>query len=720
MEKTTDQLPTLETAQEALKKYFGYDQFRPMQADIISAIYGGKDALVLMPTGGGKSICYQIPAITLPGMCIVVSPLISLMKDQVESLRANGVAAAFLNSSQTSQEQQAIEDKVYHGQLQLLYVSPEKMVSQSFLPLIKQARVSLFAIDEAHCISSWGHDFRPEYKQLQFLKKQFPSVPVAALTATADKVTRRDIIQQLHLPAPKVFIASFDRPNLSLNVRPGQKRIEQILDFIGERPNQAGIIYCLSRKSTEEVAKKLKQRGLKAGAYHAGLGAPERSRIQEDFINDNLLIVCATIAFGMGIDKSNVRWVIHYNLPKNIEGYYQEIGRAGRDGARADTLLFYSFRDVTVMRDILMSNRSENLEVQLSKLERMQQYAEALICRRKILLSYFGEHLEEDCGNCDVCKNPPQYFDGTVITQKALSAVARLKEKVGLRMLIDVLRGSRRKELLALGYDKIKTYGIGGDLSAFAWQALIGQMINLGLLEIAFDQKNSLKLTEASKDVLFHNRKVQLVRMTDIKQRQEEQRQKVKPKTQRERVRDELFEALRQLRRELAREKGIPPYLVFSDASLEEMAARRPVSEFDFSMISGVGEKKMEQYGDIFIKAITSFIGKKSDEGVTLAGATQFQTLQLYKRGLRVHEIAQTRNISEQTVYEHLVKLYATDQGVDYKHFVNQKEIAQVVQVVKSITPPYKLREIYDALNEEMPYHKIRFALAYYYKRGGK
>lgn len=708
---------TVATAKDALKRYFGYDSFRSMQEEIIDTIYQKKDALVLMPTGGGKSICYQIPAVTMDGVCIVVSPLISLMKDQVEGLRANGVSAAFLNSSLNSAEQAQVEDDLYNGNIKLLYVSPEKLVSQSFFPLLQQAKVNLFAIDEAHCISSWGHDFRPEYKKLQFLKRQFPDIPLVALTATADKVTRRDIVKQLGLHNPEIFIDSFDRPNISLAVRPGQKKFEQILAFIEQRPDQSGIIYCLSRKNTEDLASKLRGKKLNAAAYHAGLEAGARSKVQEDFIKDEIQIVSATIAFGMGIDKSNVRWVIHYNLPKNMESYYQEIGRSGRDGISADTLLFYSFRDVMVLRDIIQNNRSENEAIQLSKLERIQQYADSLICRRKILLNYFGENLEKNCGNCDVCKNPPQYFNGTVIAQKALSAVARVQEKVGIRLLIDILRGSQRKEILEHRYDKIKTYGMGADISAYDWQHLIAQLINLGLLEIAYDQRNVLRLTALSKEVLFNGKEVQMVKMADVKQRQDAEKSKLKKKSVKERVRDELFEALRKLRREIAQKNGVPPYLVFSDATLEEMAASRPTSEFDFSMISGVGEKKLKQYGKIFMDAIIEFIGTKNDEGVNVPGATQLQTFQLYNRGFTPEQIALERGISEQTVYDHLVKLYAKDQKVDIKRFVKKAEIEQVVKVVASLEPPYKLREIFDALNEQVPYYKIRFALAYYYKK---
>ncbi len=708
---------TVATAKDALKKYFGYDQFRSMQREIIETIYSKADALVLMPTGGGKSICYQIPAVTMEGLCIVVSPLISLMKDQVEGLRANGVSAAFLNSSLSAAEQNQVEHDIYNGNIKLLYVSPEKLVSQSFFPLLQQSKINLFAVDEAHCISSWGHDFRPEYKKLQFLKKQFPGIPLVALTATADKVTRRDIIKQLGLGNPRVFLDSFDRPNISLTVRPGQKKFEQILDFIAKHPGQAGIIYCLSRKSTEELASKLRKSKIDAEAYHAGRSAEERSKVQEDFIKDDTLIVCATIAFGMGIDKSNVRWVIHYNLPKNMEGYYQEIGRAGRDGAKADAMLFYSFRDVMVLREILSNNNSENEAVQLSKLERMQQYADSLICRRKILLNYFGENLEKDCGNCDVCKNPPQHFNGTVIAQKALSAVTRVGERVGIRLLIDILRGSQRREVLENRYDKIKTYGMGADISAYDWQHLIAQLINLGLLEIAYDQRNVLKLTAQSKAVLFDGKQVQLVRMADIKQRQEAEKSKVKKPSVKERVRDELFEVLRKLRREIARKSGIPPYLVFSDASLEEMAASRPISEFDFSMISGVGEKKLNQYGKIFMDAILDFVSKKSDDGVKVDGATQLATFQLYNRGFSPEQIALQRGIGEQTIYDHLVKMYAKGYNIDIKRFVSSKEVGQVVRVVSSLEPPYKLKEIFDALNGTLSYPKIRFSLAYYYKK---
>lgn len=726
LQKTKDMNQTL--AKEALKKYFGYDDFRPMQADIIQAVYDKKDVVVLMPTGGGKSLCFQIPAITMEGMCIVVSPLISLMKDQVEALKANGITAAFMNSSMSSQEQQQVENEVYHGRIKLLYVSPEKMVSQQFMPLIRQGNINLFAIDEAHCISSWGHDFRPEYTQMQFLKNQYPDIPVIALTATADKLTRKDIVSQLRLQHPEVFIASFDRPNISLTVRPGQKKMEQMLDFIKMKPKQAGIIYCLSRKNCEMVAAKMLSYGLRADFYHAGMSSQERDRVQTQFLNDNIQIVCATVAFGMGIDKSNVRWVIHYNLPKNMESYYQEIGRCGRDGAKADTMLFYSFRDVMVYRDMLSQNGSENVELKLAKLERIQQYADAAICRRKILLSYFGENLEKDCGNCDVCKNPPKQFDGTVITQKALSAIIRTRERVGMGLLVDILRGSKRKEVISNDYDKIKTYGAGADISQSDWLNLLLQMLNSGLVEIAYDQRHVLKVTEAGRAVLFNNRKIQLVKMDSIQKRRAEQGQQPKTEAKRDRVRDELFEVLRGIRKQVAVKQGVPPYIVFSDASLEEMAAAKPITELEMRRISGVGEKKWQLYGEIFINAILTFDGKpkvsfqrasvnsNSKPTAAPAGKTHQETLQLFKRGFSIPQIAMERQIQERTVTSHLTELYARGEKIDLKRIVSKSELKEILQAMETMSPPYLLRPIFDAFDGRMSYDKIKFALAYYHR----
>ncbi len=704
-------------AQEALKKYFGYDAFRPNQAEIIEAIFQKKDALVLMPTGGGKSICYQIPAVTMEGTCMVVSPLISLMKDQVEALRANGIKAAFLNSSLDPAEQRAVEDDLFYGRLDLMYVSPEKMCTQEFLPLLKSVNVNLFAIDEAHCISSWGHDFRPEYAKLKFLKNEFPNTPTVALTATADRMTRKDIVEQLELDKPATFIASFDRPNLSLEVRPGRKRIEQILEFIAAHPNQSGIIYCLSRKNTEDVCAKLLAHGIKSDFYHAGMSAADRSRVQEAFIKDEIPVIAATVAFGMGIDKSNVRWIIHYNLPKNIESYYQEIGRAGRDGVKADTLLFYSFQDVVRYREFIEDAGGDLREIKMAKLERMYKYATSVACRRKVLLNYFSEDMRLNCGNCDICNNPPEVIDGTIIAQKALSAVARLKEGVGQGLLIDVLRGSRRQEIFKWGYHNIKTYGAGADLSWQLWQSYMEQMLNQGLIEIAYDDHNKVRLTEASKAVLFEGQKVQFVQAETIRKRKEEAQKKAdaktKKKAERQRVRDELFEHLRKLRIEIARKKGVPPYIVFSDASLEEMAAVKPKTMEEMHQISGVGEAKLKDFGRTFLDAIQAFIIQKSQEGIKTKGDSALISFQMYKSGKTVEQIAQERELASGTIGAHLVKFYMQGEEVKLSDFITKKDIGSVLEIVKDMEEPFKLKEIFEAMNEELDYYKIQFALAY-------
>jgi len=707
----------LEKAKAALKKYFGYDNFRPMQADIVQSVYDLTDTLVLMPTGGGKSICYQIPAVTMDGIAVVVSPLISLMKDQVESLRANGIKASFLNSSLSSVEQRAVEDDVFNLNIDLIYVSPEKIVSPNFLSLLKRIQISLFAVDEAHCISAWGHDFRPEYTQLKFIKRHFPATPIIALTATADKATRKDISTQLGMHQPQVFVASFDRPNLSLDVKPGQKKFEQILQFIKKRENQSGIIYCLSRKNTENLADKLQMKGLSAQAYHAGLPASQRSKVQEDFINDNVEIVCATVAFGMGIDKSNVRWVIHYNLPKNIESFYQEIGRAGRDGTNAATLLFYSYADVMTLRQILTNNESAQENLKLAKLERMQQYAESMSCRRKILLNYFSEPFEKDCGNCDVCKNPPQYFDGTVIAQKALSAVYRLKQSVGSSLLIDILRGSGKREIFERGYQNIKTYGAGRDASYRDWQFFMMQLINLGFLEVAYDAKNVLRLTSLSQAVLFNKKKVELVRPQVAETRKEKAKAKAKAKPKRERVRDELFEILRVLRRQLAQQRGVPPYVIFSDATLEEMAAKRPTIDSDLMEISGVGERKLQLYGNFFMDKIIEYIKTKTAAGEKLQGSTYILTYELYKQGLSVEAIAEKRGLNPVTIYSHIAYLYEKGEPIDLFQYFTEAEYQRIEEAIIAMKPPFQMKDIYEYLREEIPYNKIRLGFSYYSKK---
>ena len=535
------------TPAQALQKFFGYNSFKPLQEEIIQTILNGEDCLVIMPTGGGKSICYQIPGILQAGTFIIISPLIALMKDQVESLQANGIEAAFINSTLDEKEENLLTQKFIDGQLKLLYLSPEKLLTNSMYQKLKEVRISGFAIDEAHCISVWGHDFRTEYGKLSMLKNKWPTVPVVALTATADKITRRDIAEQLSIKNHRIFISSFNRPNLSLRVRPGQKVYRQVKTIVERHKNESGIIYCLSKKSCEEVAMKLNFDGYNASFYHAGMPADDRSATQEDFIRDKVQIIVATIAFGMGIDKSNIRFVIHYNLPKNIEGYYQEIGRGGRDGLDCETVMFYSYRDVMILRDF--AENSNQKELQLAKLKRIQQYAEAAVCRRKILMSYFGEDLKEDCGNCDICNHPPKTEDATIIVQKALSALKRLKEKVGIGTLIDVLRGSQKSYIYQNNFHQIKTFGVGKEISYQDWQHYILQMLHHGYVEIAYDQKHALKVTEAGTDVLFNGRKVKLVKPETIEFGERPILQQEPRKTKKQEFEAGLFESLKVLRK---------------------------------------------------------------------------------------------------------------------------------------------------------------------------
>lgn len=584
---------TTDTTLKLLKTHFGYSSFRPNQEQIIQDILEGNDVLTIMPTGGGKSVCFQLPALALSGTAIVISPLIALMKDQVDALLANGIAASYYNSSQDAKIQNETLKNLETGKLKLQYVAPESL--QHLLPYFSEIEISLIAVDEAHCISSWGHDFRPAYTQLGHLKTLFPNKPIAAFTATADRATQQDILDQLNITEAKVHLSSFDRKNLYLEVRPGVNRINQIIKFVGERPDESGIIYCLSRKSTTEVSKKLNDSGFIAKAYHAGLSAEDRNTIQEDFINDNTPIIVATIAFGMGIDKSNVRWVIHYNMPKNIEGYYQEIGRGGRDGLPAHNVLFYSFADVIQLRKF--TEGASNQEYQVAKLERMQQFAEALSCRRIALLNYFGEHLIENCNNCDVCKAPPKYFDGTLLTKKVCSAVARLKEQEATRMVIDVLRGAQNASVFEKGYEEIKTYGAVRDVSWLDMQQYIVQMLNQGILEIRFHENGRLVLTPLAKDVLFNGKKVRLA----IPQKQVAKVKKTKVEGNTKSV---LFQKLRELRSRIAKEKKVPAYIIFSDASLKDMEAKRPKNKTEFKEVTGVGKVKLARYGTPFLKVI--------------------------------------------------------------------------------------------------------------------
>ena len=685
-----------------LKQYFGYDSFRAEQQSIIESVLSKKDNLVIMPTGGGKSICFQLPALLFKGATLVVSPLIALMKDQVDGLKANGIAAAYFNSSQTPEEQQDIFEAIHHSKIKLLYVAPESLSQLEHI--VNEQYISCIAIDEAHCISSWGHDFRPSYQQLGFLKKKLPNTPIIALTATADKATRADIINQLRIPNAEQSISSFDRKNIELEVRPANDRVSQIVKFIRSKPNEMGIVYCLSRKSTEQLAEKLQLNGIKVATYHAGLTFEKRNKAQEDFIFDKIQVVCATVAFGMGIDKSNVRWVIHYNMPKNIEGYYQEIGRSGRDGLPASALLFHSYADVIQLRKF--AEGTTNFEVQVAKLDRMKQFSEATTCRRKILLSYFGELLSENCGNCDVCNNPPEFFNGTIIAQKALSTITRLKESEASGIVIDVLRGARNATIVDKKYDTIKTHGIGNDISWKDWQQYIIQLINQGYCEIAFHKNNALQLTEFSKKVLFENKLVHLTKPTVVTEKEKE----TKKKSVKKPVSNTLFERLRQLRQQIALEENIPAYLVFNDATLKEIENERPLSDEEFLSISGVGQRKLDVYGTAFINEVKAFteskkVSKKKSD-------THRVTYELYKNGLSIDEIAEQRQLKATTIYSHIAKLWSEGKSIDIYDFVSKSDVELVKAAKQELQSPEGLKPYFEYFNEQLDYFKIRLALS--------
>lgn len=645
--------PGADTALHTLRRVFGYDSFRGQQQAIIEQLIGGRDVLVLMPTGGGKSLCYQIPALIMDGVAIVISPLIALMQDQVSALHQLGVSAAFLNSTLAFEQVRAIEQRLLNGELDLLYIAPERLTNPRTLSLLAQCRIALFAIDEAHCVSQWGHDFRADYLQLSLLHQQFPQVPRIALTATADERTRQEIIQRLALERAQVFISGFDRPNIRYRIIQKDNARQQLLSFIrSEHAGDTGIVYCLSRKKVEETAAWLNTKGLRALPYHAGMSNDERKHNQHQFLMEDGLIIVATIAFGMGIDKPNVRFVAHLDLPKSVEAYYQETGRAGRDGLPADAWMAYGLQDVLTLRQMLASSNADEAHkrVEFHKLEAMLALCERVGCRRQALLSYFGDHLEHACGNCDTCLEPVATWDGTVAAQQALSAIYRTGQRFGVTYLINVLLGRRDERIQHFGHDKQSTFGIGKALDEKQWRSVFRQLVAWSLVEVDFEGHGGLKLSESCRPVLRGEQTLML--------RQDLLLDKGKRSTTEKRhaageMDGALWNALRAKRRELADAQDVPPYIIFNDATLMAMVDARPRTHQQLSRIIGVGQRKLELYGDDFLAVLAEFDDQPAKESVS---DTVAETLDLFRLGYSVAQVAQHRGLTEDTIYNHLAK----------------------------------------------------------------
>lgn len=711
-------MPQLHSLEPALKHYFGYDSFRPGQRQIVEQALQNQDLLIIMPTGGGKSLCFQLPALLKPGLTVVVSPLIALMQDQVEALRDNGIGATFLNSSLNSYQVRSREEAILKGKVKLLYVAPERLLSERFLPFLTliqhEIGISAFAIDEAHCVSEWGHDFRPEYRQLKQLRQRYPGVPTLALTATATDRVRQDIIQQLALTKPSIHVASFNRPNLYYEIQPKQKQsYSQLLQLI--QAEGSGIVYCLSRRKVDEITLKLQHDGVAALPYHAGLSDEERTENQTRFIRDDVRVMVATIAFGMGINKPDVRFVIHYDLPRSLESYYQESGRAGRDGEPARCTLFFSYGDIKTI-EYLIEQKTDPQEQRIARqqLRQVLDYAEGTDCRRTIQLGYFGERFGGNCGNCDNCNYPKPVADWTLEAMKFLSCVARCKERFGMNHIIDVLRGSKNQKILQYNHHQLSTYGIGKDKSVEDWRMLGRSLLHQGLLEQTTDGYSVLKLNTFSWEVMRRQRTVSIAVTAAPKADLEDKELRTSDV-------EMLFQRLRVLRKHLADEQSVPPYVVFADSTLKLMAQAQPQTLTEFGKLSGVGSHKLNQYGDKFLAEIKAYCQEHqvpmptnnvtaisaSAGAATFPSDTQLFTLQLHREGLSVEEIAQKRNIRSTTIIRHLCDLVEMNQPVDLNQLVplhRQQKISEALLVVGS----HSLNQIREYLGEGYTYDEIR------------
>ncbi|MDR4509693.1 MAG: DNA helicase RecQ [Candidatus Brocadiaceae bacterium] len=701
-----------------LQKFFGYTNFYPLQEDIIKEALNGRDAFVLMPTGGGKSLCYQLPALLLEGVTVVISPLIALMKDQVDGLIANGIPATFINSSLTSHETNSRKERLLHKEIKILYLAPERLFMTDFFVFLQKLDVSLFAIDESHCISEWGHDFRPEYRQLSLLKQTFPNTPVMALTATATPVVQNDILSQLKLTGCKVFTASFNRKNLFYAIRHKENAYHHIVQYITRKKNDSGIIYCQSRKTVESLASNLLSEGFRALPYHAGLSSEERTKNQERFIREDVDIIVATIAFGMGIDKSNVRYVIHYDLPKSIEGYYQETGRAGRDGIKSDCILFFSYGD-KIKIEYFIKQKTDERERQLAfrQLRELIQYCEGAVCRRKLLLSYFGEHYEEqNCRSCDICLEPKEKIDATIQAQKILSCVYRVHERFGIHYIVDVLLGAKNQRILQNRHDTLTTFGIGKESAKSHWQTFIRELIQLDYLRMEGDTYPVLKLTEKSKPVLLKNEKVFLTRPEKVLEKRKDEGRREYDNI--------LFELLKTVRKTIADRESVPPYIIFHDTSLKEMATQYPQNLQDLRSINGVGEQKLKKYGEAFLQNIIDYckehsIQPKQQHSTNYQQSPMKQmktpttqiTLELCRQNLSIEEIAKKRGLAPSTIVTHLEKLMLEGEDISVDRFINQEKQQHIHAAFHKLGLT-ALTPVKELLGDDFSYEEIRLVRA--------